>query len=169
MSLRKAKEIRDMNRKVDRSITDKHPSLLEWRDFGALNRGLMIPDRGFTKQLHALDPEYEVAWDWGSEKWEIWKFPRDGSEAYHIMTVETKDKSYRELGTDILLHLQRNKKFTAKQICAYLEEFDKQERRRKMEDFKNKLRDIALDSFLTMHCMQIQVPQQYRIGRIASC
>jgi hypothetical protein len=127
----------------------------------------MVPDKGFTKQLHALDPEYEVAWDWGSSKWEIWKFPKDGSEAYHILTVETKGKGYRELGADVLLCLQRGKQFTPKQLLSYLEELDRQEHRRKVEAFKQRVKDIALDSFLNIHCMKIQVPQEYSIARVA--
>ena len=38
----------------------------------------MVPDRGFKKQLKAIDKELDVVWDWGSEKWEIWKFPEFG-------------------------------------------------------------------------------------------
>ena len=39
-------------------------------------------------------------------------------------------------------------------------------RRKKAEEFRTKIRDIALDSFLNIHCMKIQVPKEYSI---ASC
>jgi len=166
LSLQKAKEIRAMNKKDDPSIAQA-PTLMEWKEFGGLKRGIMVPDRGFTKQLHALDEELEVAWDWGSEKWEIWRFPKNGEEAFHVMTVQTKDKKYRELGADVLLRLQKGDpaRFSAGQFIKYFEEMDKQIRRRKEKEFKDLITDIAMDSFLNLHCKIIQVPQEYAVGR----
>lgn len=170
LSLRKAKEIRDLNKKDDSSIKVA-PTQMEWRRFGGLGDGLMVPDIGFTKQLHCLDPELEVAWDWGSCKWEIWRFPKDGTEAFHVMTVQTKGRTYKELGADVLLQLQKGDpaRFTAKGLIAYLDELDSQDRRRKMKDFKNKIEAIALDSFINIHCKIIAVPKEYSIGRAVSC
>lgn len=169
LSVQKAKEIRDLNRKEDNSIPYNLPSKLEWKDFGNLGKGFIVPDKGFTKQLHMLDEELEVAWDWGSCKWEIWRFPKDGKdEPYHVMTVQTKDRSYRELGADILLQLQRirSEKFSAGKLIKYLEELDNQDRRRRMKDFKNRIKDIAHDSFINIHCKIIQVPNKYAIERV---
>jgi hypothetical protein len=173
LSLRKAKEIRNLNMKDDPWDTwaPKAPTHMEWRNFGNLGDGLMIPDKGFTKQLHCLDPELEVAWDWGSSKWEIWRFPKDGSEAFHVMTVQTKDRTYKELGADVLLQLQKGDpaRFTRNELVAYLDELDNQERRRKAKEFSEKIRSIALDSFLNIHCKIIQVPKAYSVGRAVSC
>lgn len=166
LSLQRAKEIRAMNKKDDSSIPQA-PTLMEWKKFGGLGEGVMVPDRGFTKQLHTLDEELDVAWDWGSSKWEIWKFPKSGEKAYHVMTVQTKDKKYRELGADILLRLQHGDpaRFSAGQFVKYFEEMDKQMRRRKEKEFRDLITDIATDSFLNLHCKIIQVPQEYAVER----
>jgi len=167
LSLGKAKEIRAMNEKDDSSIPQM-PTQMEWKDFGNLGKGIMIPDRGFTKQLHTLDEELEVAWDWGSSKWEIWRFPKNGEEAFHVMTVQTKDRKYRELGADILLKLQAGDpaRFSAGQFVKYFEEMDKQVRRRKEKEFRDLVTDMALDSFINLHCKIIQVPQEYAVERM---
>jgi hypothetical protein len=166
LSLSRAKEIRAMNKKDDPSIPQA-PTLAEWKKFGNLEEGIMIPDRGFTKQLHVLDEELDVAWDWGSEKWEIWKFPKNGDVACHIMTVQTKDRKYRELGADVLLKLQKGDpgRFSAGQFVRYFEEMDKQVRRRKEKEFRDLITDMAMDSFLNLHCKIIQVPQEYAVER----
>lgn len=168
LSLDKAKEIRDKNKDVAATVP-REPNQMEWRHFGNLGQGVMIPDAGFTKQLHCLDKEYEVAWDWGSEKWEIWKFPRNGDDAYCVQVVQTKDKSYKELGADVLLKLQagRLERFEPGQLVKYFEEMDKQVRRRKEKEFREKIKDIALDSFYNIHCMKIQVPKEYAIANCA--
>ena len=174
LSLNEAKKIRDLNERDDASIKAvkfNAPNYMEWKTFGNLGQGIMIPDRGFTKQLHALDPELEVAWDWGSSKWEIWRFPKDGSAPFHILTVQTKDRNYRELGADILLKLQKGDpaRFSKGQLIKYLDELDNQERRRKMEAFKTMIGDIAHESFINVHCKIIQVPRKYSVGRAVSC
>lgn len=156
---------------ANKAVALQAPTYLQYKEFAGLQAHLMIPDKGFTKQLHILDPEYEVAWDWGAEKWEIWKFPKDGSEAYHVLTVQTKDRTYRELGADVLLQLQKGDpaRFSAGQFVKYFEEMDNQLRRRKMKDFRNLIRDIAMDSFINLHCKIIQVPEQISVGRSVSC
>jgi len=171
LSLAEARRIRDMNIKDDPSNNFAFPTFVEFREFGNLRRGFMVPDRGFTKQLHILDPELEIAWDWGTSKWEIWRFPRNGDVPFHIMTVQTKDRTYRELGADVLLKLQAGDpiRFTKKQLIDYLDEIDRQDRRRKAEEFKTKLMDLALDSFINIHCKIIQVPKEYSVGRTVSC
>jgi len=174
LSLAEAKKIRDLNIQDDpenKAVKFQAPTQMEWKDFGNLGQGIMIPDRGFTKQLHCLDPELEVAWDWGSNKWEIWRFPKDGSEAFHIMTVQTKDRSYRDLGADILLKLQAGDpaRFSKGELIKYFEEMDNQVRRRKAQELKDKLRDIALETFINIHCKIIQVPRKYSVGRAVAC
>ena len=150
----------------------KYPSFREFRQ----ENPVMIPDRGFTKQLHKLDKELKVVWDWGSEKWEIWKFPKDAPE-YHVTTIQTKGKTYRQLGADIILNLQQFsfEKYSAKEISDYLIELDNQEMRRKAKDFKNKVESIAKDSFnFARGVLQVSVPDKIElpasqiIGRIAT-
>ncbi len=138
----------------------------KWRT--GLNDAVMIPDRGFTKQLKKLDPEYEVIWDWGSNRWEIWKFPKElGQEPYHVLTVQTLGRSYRELGADVLINLQAMSwdRFTADQLADYFDEMDSQIQRRKEKNFRTVIEDIALDTFINIHCKIIQVPKSYKIGR----
>ena len=170
LSLQKAKEIRELNKKADSGVPVA-PTQMEWKEFGGLGQGVVVPDRGFTKQLHALDDELEVAWDWGSEKWEIWRFPKNGEVAHHVMTVQTKDRTYRELGADVLLKLQEGDpaRFSAGQFVEYFEEMDRQVRRKKQKEFRTLVHDIALDSFLNIHCKIIQVPQEYAVERSVSC
>ena len=115
---------------------------------------VMIPDKGFSKQLHTLSPEFDVVWDWGSEKWEIWRFPEDGKPCHHVLTVQTKDKTYRELGADVLLRLQKSDfllNFTLTQLVAYFDEMDNQIIRRKEKVFKDKIEAMAKDTFGYVH------------------
>lgn len=126
----------------------------------------MVPDRGFRKQLHTLDPELEVVWDWGWKKWEIWRFPKDGTEPFCCMVVQTKGRTYRELGADVLLQLQAGDpiRFTKQQLYAYFEELDRQVARRKAQEFINRIEAITLDTFnYARGVLQVQVPRKYRI------
>jgi len=128
----------------------------------------MSPDKGFAKQLKMLHPEFEVVWDWGSEKWEIWQIPKDRNPN-HVLTVQTTGKTYRELGADILLSLQKNLRWqnlSAKQICDYLDEMDNQERRRKAKDFKNKIEAITKETCdYARGVIKLQVPRCFSLGR----
>lgn len=157
---------------LSRKRITKYPSSSEWRH----RNPVRIPDRGFTKQLKKLNKDYDVVWDWGSEKWEIWEFPKDG-QGRHITTIQTKDRTYRELGADILLNLQQFsfEKYTAKEISDYLIELENQESRRKAKDFKNKVESIAKDTFnFARGVLQVSVPDKIElsasqiIGRIAT-
>lgn len=142
-----------------------------WKDsFGKWKRSndaCMTPDRGFVKQLKMLDKEFEVVWDWGKEKWEIWRIPKDGSLPLHMCTVETKGKGYRELGADVLMKLREGDptRFTLNELISYWDEMDDQILRRKKEAFSQKLRDFARDSFTNIHCKIIQVPREMKIRR----
>ena len=129
----------------------------------------MVPDKGFVRQLKCLCPTYEVVWDWGLSKWEIWNCPKDGP-AYHLTTVQTKDRSYRELSTQVLLELQKcrflNENWTTEEIINYLDEMDNQVKRRQMRDFRNKIEAIASETFLhAAGVLQISVPRKYRVER----
>jgi hypothetical protein len=128
----------------------------------------MVPDKGFVKQLKCLDKEFNVVWDWGSEKWEIWKFPRD-KDPYHVLTVQTKDKSYRQLGTDIIIKLQAGQvwdRYSLEELCDYFEELDNQVRRRNAKDFQNKIEAITLETFNYVRGVPMfQVPRSMAIQR----
>jgi hypothetical protein len=132
------------------------------------NDPVMVPDRGFTKQLKALDPELDVVWDWVNQIWCIWCFPREeGRKPYHVMNVCTAGKGYRELGQDILTHLcQINQsKYDTKAVLAYIDEHNNQLQRRKMQDFRAKIQAVVLDTFnFARGVLQVQVPRSLRIG-----
>jgi hypothetical protein len=145
------------------------PSFQEWRH---KNSTVMIPDKGFTKQLHKLDKELEVVWDWGAEKWEIWRFPKGGDtptqEPFHVMTVQTKDRTYRELGQDILIKLQTSdpRRFSLKQLITYFDEMDAQVQRRRRKELISKIQDITRETVNYQHAVPlIQVPQEFKVRR----
>jgi len=133
----------------------------------ALNDVEMVPDRGFVKQLKKLDPEFEVLWDWWTSKWEIWRFPKNGNAPQHQITVQTKNKTYRELGADILLQLQKADPWrfnTKNELYAYFDEMDNQIRRRQEKAFKEKISAIARETFLYAQGVpHIQVPQKFKL------
>lgn len=158
-SIEKAKQA-----KID-ILGQKTPKFAEYR---SQNHVGMTPDKGFVKQLKKLDKDFEVVWDWASEKWEIWKFPKEyGKEAYHVTTVQAKDKTYRELGADILLNLQWGMpgRFTLNELTDYFDEMDNQARRRKMKDFKAKIEDITRETKTYVNTLLFQVPKSMSVGR----
>lgn len=144
-------------------------SNLSFKDYRTSHSAVMTPDRGFVKQLKMLNKDFEVLWDWASEKWEIWGISR-GREPYHILTVKGKGKTYRELGADILLNLRKGiywQTLSAKQICDYLDEMDNQERRRKAKDFRNKIESIANETFdFARNVIKLQVPRCFSVERM---
>jgi len=144
------------------------PVVPSFRQYRTKDHACMVPDKGFVKQLKHLDKEFEVVWDWGSNKWEIWKFPRD-KDPYHVTTVQTKEKTYRQLGADILLKLQEGQvwdKYSLDEVCNYLEELDNQVRRRRAKDFQNKIEAITNETFNYVRgVMQVQVPRSMAIQR----
>jgi len=147
-------------------IAHLSPSFEDWRTSHFYG---MAPDRGFTKQLKMLRETYDVVWDRGSHKWEVWDFPTNGQAPYHVATVQTRDRSYRQVGQDVLLELQKGehlvKDLTIDQLCNYFDEMDNQVRRRKAKEFSTKIQDFARDSFINIHCKLITVPREYSIAR----
>ena len=125
--------------------------LPSFQNYRRTNDSGMVPDRGFRKQLKALDPTLEVLWDWGANKWEIWSFPKDGKPPYHITTVQTKDRSYRELGADILVSLQQGMQLGYNNIIKYLDEHNNQIIRRKRQDFLSKIQYTTKDNYSTLY------------------
>jgi len=134
------------------------------KPYHVMNDSAMVPDWGFTKQLHALDPELDVVWNWGKDKWEIWRFPRDGREPFHMITVQTKNKTYRELGADILLKLQEGDphRYTLKELINYFEEMDRQAERRRAAELRDKIRTLAKETNrYARGILTVQVPRVY--------
>ena len=95
----------------------------------------------------------------------------------HVTTIQTKNRTYRELGADILLNLQQFsfERYTAEELSNYLVELENQESRRKAKDFKNKIEAIAKDTFnFSRGVLQISVPDKIEvpasqiIGRIVA-
>lgn len=152
---------------MENYLSPKLPSFYEWRN---PNHVSMAPDKGFDRQLKKLNKDYYCVWDWGSSKWEIWSLSLS-RVPYHVLTVETKDKTYRELGTDILLKLSENILFnesnSADQIADYLDELDNQVQRRKEKALRNIIADITNDTFNYVHnVLQVQVPRSLKIERV---
>lgn len=155
--------------KWSRVSVDPNKVSPSYRERKATNDVAMFPDRGFTKQLQTLDPELEVVWDWASAKWEIWRFPKDRSEAHHVLTVQTKGKTYRELGTDILLKLQQGSylaNMTLNQLVNYFDELDNQVLRRRQRDMYNAINSITMETLNYQRgVQQVQVPRNMKIRR----
>lgn len=140
----------------------------KFTDYRSKNHVGMTPDKGFVKQLKKLDKDFEVVWDWSSEKWEIWKFPKEfGADPHHITTVQAKDKTYRELGADTLLNLQWGMpgRFTLNELTNYFDEMDNQIQRRNAKDFKTKIEDITRETKTFVNSQFIQVPRSMNIRR----
>jgi len=148
------------------------PSLPNFEDYRVKNDAVMVPDRGFTKQLRCLDPELGVVWNWGQSIWEIWRFPKDGKDSHHVLSIRTKGKTYRELGADVLLKLQEGWQLgnlTVNQLAAYLDELDNQVQRRKAKAFSDKIGDIARETMnFVSGVLQVQVPRMTKVGRIVA-
>jgi len=136
--------------------------------------GIMVADLGFKKQLWMLDKELDVVWDWGSCKWEIWKFPGQGGKkvkkvdrkAFHIMTVQTKDKKFKELGADVLLKLQAGdtRKFGVKQLFDYFEKMDDNIQRAKRKELVSAIEARTKEAMWYTAGLRVQVPRRFQDG-----
>lgn len=151
-------------------------SLPEFSDYRRTDDGVMVADLGFKKQLWALDPELDIVWDWGSAKWEVWKFPgqkrvkkkKVDHLAFHITTVQTKGRNFRELGADILLKLQAGdtNRFTLNELVAYFDKIDdniQREKRRKLRDMiESRSKEVAW--YLHGNPYRASIPKRFMEG-----
>lgn len=147
---------------------------LVFKDYRQTNDSVMVADIGFKKQLRALDLELDVVWN--GSKWEIWRFPGQGKRllkkidqrAHHVMTVQTRKRTFRELGSDILLKLQAGDltKFSTKQICDYLDAMDDNIQRAKRKQFLNWLEDRRKETFWYTLGPRFQIPQRFMKGSV---
>jgi len=142
----------------------------KFTDYRAENDAVMVADLGFKKQLRALDPELDVVWDWGSEKWEIWRFPgqkelkkKVDPRAHHVLTIQTRGKKFRELGADILLRLQAGdtQKYSLQQLTSYFDQLDRNIRREKERDLYNKINALNKDTVQYLGQINQPVPKEY--------
>lgn len=144
------------------------------RDYRRTSDGVMVADVGFKKQLWALDPELDVVWDPWGKKWEIWRFPGQkekkvkviDDKARNMLVVQTKDRTFRELGADILLKLQQGDptRYSLKQLVAYFDRMDDNIKRAKEKEFRNKIEAISKDTYKYVKgILQIQVPTSLKV------
>ena len=149
------------------------PRVPKFRDYRTTNDGVMVADIGFKAQLRTLDPELDVVWDWGSAKWEIWRFPGQTGwikqmthNAFHVMTVQTKDRKFRELGADIILKLQKSDptRYSVKQLCDYFDAMDDNIMRARERAFENYIESVTMESLDYIRGVpKGQVPFSYQI------
>lgn len=133
----------------------------------------MVADLGFKKQLWALDPELDLVWDGVGEKWEIWKFPHQArkplkimrSDTTHVATVQTKGRSFREVGADVLLKLQAGDtmKFSVAEIADYLDKMDDNLIRAKRKAFMDEMALIESGTAKWWGRGEWDVPSSYKI------
>lgn len=145
------------------------------KDWKHTNDGVMVADIGFKRQLWALDPELDVVWDYGKQKWEIWKFPGQpkkvqkifDNKSRYVMTVQTKDRNFRELGADIILKLQAGDptKYSLNELVAYFDKMDENIRRAKLKDLYNKINSVTMESLDYLRGVpKVQVPKRFQGG-----
>lgn len=148
---------------------EKGPAFDEMR---RTNDGIYIADYGFKKQLWALDNELDVVWNAAIKRWEIWKFPGQANKklkafdekAKFVMAVQTKNRTFRELGADILVKLQEYsfERFTVKQLCAYLDQQDENILRAKRKSFTNYLESVAKETAWYLKGLRLSVPAKLK-------
>lgn len=136
----------------------------------------MIASVGFKKQLWALDPELDVLWNPRVGRWEIWKFPGQPKvakkvhtdKAHHIMTIKEQDGSFRDLGADILLKLQKGDthKYTLKQLCDYWDQMDANFIRKKEKELHDYVEALTKEVVHWAGAIRLQVPKEYNMKRI---
>ncbi len=142
-----------------------------FKDYRTTSDGIMVADIGFKKQLHALDPELDVVWNKRLQLWEIWRFPgqkklvkKVDEKAFHMMSVQTKDRTFRELGADIILKLQQGDptRYSLEELVAYFDKMDDNIQRAKERDFMNYVSSVTIDNFDYMRgVLKVQVPKRF--------
>ena len=147
-----------------------------FKDFRTTKDGVTVADMGFKRQLKALDPELDTVWDWASNKWEIWRFPGQTGKKYkkmnhkarHMMTVQTKDRTFRELGADILLTLQKGDplRYSLNELCAYFDAIDDNLHRAKRKTFEDYIESVTKDTEKYIHCLTGHVPKAFEKVKI---
>lgn len=146
----------------------------KFQEYRKTNDGVMVADIGFKRQLRALDPELDVVWS--GSKWEIWRFPGQkervkkiaSKRATHVMTVQTRKRTFRELGADILLKLQAGdlRKYSVKEINDYFDAMDDNIQRAKMKKIENMLEDRRKEFEWYGKGLRVSIPERFLPGSI---
>lgn len=131
----------------------------------------MVASLGFKKQLWALDKCLDVVWNFIIEKWEVWKFPGQeekkvklwNDQAFHVTTIQTKKKEFRDLGADILLKLQAGdtRKFSLEQLVQYFNQMEKNLVREKNKRLYENIHARNLDLAHYSLTISQPVPKEY--------
>jgi len=147
---------------------------LAFKDYRKTDDAVMVADVGFKKQLRALDVELDIVWN--GSKWEIWRFPGQGkrvkkvidSRAVHVMTAQTRGRTFRELGADLLLNLQKGDltKYSTKQICDYFDAMDDNIERAKAKEMENWFADRKKEFEWYGRGLRVSVPKRFLPGSI---
>jgi len=147
---------------------------LQFKDYRKTNDAVMMADVGFKKQLRALDPELDLVW--GGTKWEVWRFPGQGKavkklahkRAVHVMTVQTQDRSFREVGADILLKLRAGdtRRFSTKELCDYFDAMDDNIERAKTKELENWLEDRRIETSWYTRGLRVNIPKRFMVGSL---
>jgi len=145
-----------------------------FNSFRTTNDGVMVADVGFKKQLQALDKELDIVWDNVSNKWEVWKFIGQGGRvkkrlnprARHVMTIQTQDRTFREVGADIILNLQKNdlRKYSVEEIMGYFDKMDENILRAKRKRLNDRLSDCSKELAWYTKGLRVQVPKRFMNG-----
>jgi len=147
---------------------------LKFKEYRKTNDAVMVADIGFKRQLQVLDPELDIVWS--GSKWEIWRFPGQGSKvkklgskrAVHVMTVQTDGRNFRELGADILLRLQAGdtQRFSTKELCDYFDKMDdniERAKRKKVDNwFESRMKEVAWFT----RGLRVSVPKRFMGGHV---
>lgn len=133
-----------------------------FHDYRTTNDAVMIPSPFFIKQLRTLDPLLYVQWDRISMRWEIWKKPK-GKPPYMVMRVQNQDRSYRDLGADILLKLQEGDpwRFTEREFLAYFDAMDDAIQESKRRALLNKVESVRKEHLWWIRGLRVQVPKRF--------
>lgn len=133
-----------------------------FHDYRVTNDAVMIPSPYFVKQLRALDPKLYVQWDWSSARWEIWRKP-ENKPPFMVMRVQNQDRSYRELGADILLKLQAGDpwRFTEREFLAYFDAMDDAIQEAKRRKFQNEINARVGEHLWYQAGLRVQVPKRF--------
>lgn len=147
---------------------------LQFKDYRKTNDAVAVADIGFKRQLRALDPELDLVWN--GNKWEIWRFSGQGKRvrklsdprAVHVMTVQTQDRSFREVGADILLKLRAGdtQRFSTKELCDYFDAMDDNIERARTKKLENWLEDRRIETAWYTRGLRISIPKRFMVGSL---
>jgi hypothetical protein len=146
------------------------------KDYRATNDSIMVADIGFKKQLWALDSELDIVWDWAAKKWEIWRFPGQARslrkhldvKAHHVLTIQTQQRTFREIGADILLKLQQSDptRYSLNELVAYFDKMDDNLKRSKERNLVNTIESIGNEVRWFFRGLRVQVPRRFEKAAI---